>query len=95
MTKRVLLAGLLGGIAMYVWTAIAHMILPLGEAGIQEIPNEQAVLAVIAIVTWAYRGTVSVSRYGPGTGCHQATETGSHESIRTETGHQSIGDSNV
>ncbi|MGO4884994.1 MAG: hypothetical protein ACLP59_29870 [Bryobacteraceae bacterium] len=47
MTKRVLLAGLLGGIAMYVWTAIAHMILPLGEAGIQEIPNEQAVLAVM------------------------------------------------
>ena len=27
MTKRVFLAGLLGGIAMYVWTAIAHMVL--------------------------------------------------------------------
>ena len=33
MTKRIFLAGLLGGIAMYVWTAIAHMVLPLGEAG--------------------------------------------------------------
>jgi hypothetical protein len=25
MTKRALLAGLLGGLAMYVWTALAHM----------------------------------------------------------------------
>jgi hypothetical protein len=47
MIKRVLLAGLLGGIAMYVWTAIAHMVLPLGEAGIKEIPNEPAVIAAM------------------------------------------------
>jgi hypothetical protein len=47
MTKRILLAGLLGGIAMYVWTALAHMVLPLGEAGIKEIPNEPAVLGAI------------------------------------------------
>ena len=47
MTKRVLLAGLLDGIAMYVWTAIAHMVLPLGEAGIKEIPNEPAVIGAL------------------------------------------------
>ena len=47
MTKRVFLAGLLGGIAMYVWTAIAHMVLPLGEAGIKEIPNEPAVIGTM------------------------------------------------
>jgi hypothetical protein len=45
MTKRVLLAGLLGGIAMFVWTSLAHMVLPLGAAGFKEIPNEPAVLA--------------------------------------------------
>ena len=44
MTKRVLLAGLLGGIAMFAWTSLAHMVLPLGDAGIKEIPNEQGVL---------------------------------------------------
>jgi hypothetical protein len=44
MTKRVFLAGVLGGIAMFIWTSIAHMFLPLGEAGIREIPNEAAVL---------------------------------------------------
>lgn len=47
MTKRVLLAGLLGGLAMYIWTAIAHLITPLGEAGIKEIPNEAAVLSAM------------------------------------------------
>jgi hypothetical protein len=45
MMKRVLLAGVLGGIAMFVWAAIAHMALPLGTTGIKEIPNEQGVLA--------------------------------------------------
>ena len=44
---RILLAGILGGIAMFVWTSIAHMALPLGEAGINEIPNESAVLGAM------------------------------------------------
>ena len=47
MTKRIILAGVLGGIAMFIWTSIAHMALPLGDAGIREIPNEQAVLSAI------------------------------------------------
>jgi hypothetical protein len=41
---KILLAGVLGGIVMFIWTSIAHMALPLGEAGIREIPNESAVL---------------------------------------------------
>ena len=41
---RILLAGILGGIVMFIWTSIAHMALPMGEAGISEIPNEAAVL---------------------------------------------------
>ncbi|MEY2518888.1 MAG: hypothetical protein QOF24_647 [Verrucomicrobiota bacterium] len=47
MTKRIILAGVLGAIAMFIWTAIAHMALPLGEAGIGEIPNDEAVLAAL------------------------------------------------
>lgn len=42
--KRILLAALFGAIAMFLWTSLAHMALPLGEAGIREIPNEPAVL---------------------------------------------------
>jgi hypothetical protein len=43
--RRVLLAGVLGGIAMFVWSSIAHVALPLGRTGIKEIPNEQSVLS--------------------------------------------------
>jgi hypothetical protein len=49
MKKRVFLAGLLGGIAMFAWTSLAHMALPLGDAGIKEIPNEQGVLSAMHV----------------------------------------------
>jgi uncharacterized membrane protein YkgB len=32
---------------MFIWTSIAHMVLPLGEAGIREIPNESAVVTAM------------------------------------------------
>ena len=44
---KILMAGILGGIVMFIWTSIAHMALPLGEAGIGEIPNESAVLSAM------------------------------------------------
>ncbi len=37
---RIFLAALLGGIAMFIWSSIAHMALPLGEAGLRDVPNE-------------------------------------------------------
>jgi hypothetical protein len=64
MTKRVLLAGLLGGIAMFAWTSLAHMVLPLGDAGIKEIPNEQGVL----IAMQASLGATPGLYLFPGTG---------------------------
>src|SRR4030081_4018276 len=42
--KRILLAGILGGIVIFIWNFIGHDLLPLGHAGIHEIPNEAAVL---------------------------------------------------
>jgi hypothetical protein len=47
MTKRVVLAGLLGGVAMFMWMSLAHVVLPLGETGVQEIANEPAVLSAM------------------------------------------------
>jgi hypothetical protein len=46
-TTRIILAGVLGGIAMFIWTSIAHMALPLGHAGVRELPNESTVLAAL------------------------------------------------
>jgi hypothetical protein len=40
-----LLAAVLGGIAFFLWSFVAHMLTGLGETGIQEIPNEQAVVS--------------------------------------------------
>jgi hypothetical protein len=47
MTKRIILAGVLGGIAMFIWSFIGHDLLPLGEAGIREIPNEATFLDAV------------------------------------------------
>jgi hypothetical protein len=49
-TTRIILAGVLGGIAMFIWTSLAHMVLPLGHAGIRELPNEEKVLAALQTV---------------------------------------------
>ncbi len=43
--KRILLAGLLAGILIFVWSAVAHMFLGVGMAGTSMLPNEDAVLA--------------------------------------------------
>jgi len=47
MAKRILLAGVLGGLAMFLWSSIAHMGLGLGSLGIQDIPNEQAMMGAM------------------------------------------------
>jgi hypothetical protein len=47
MLKKVLLAGVLGGLALFVWESIAHMATGLGEAGVRALPKEIAVQAAI------------------------------------------------
>jgi hypothetical protein len=44
---RRLLAGILGGLAFFAWSSLAHVVLPLGQTGIQEMPNDRAVMAVM------------------------------------------------
>ena len=47
MDKRIVLAGLLGGLALFAWESVAHMVLPLGEAGLKGLNNEPTVLAAL------------------------------------------------
>ena len=42
---RLLVAGLLGGIAMFIWSSLAHTALPLGSVGLQEMPDDAAVIS--------------------------------------------------
>jgi hypothetical protein len=37
---RTVLAGIAGGIAMFIWASIAHVATPLGAIGISTLPNE-------------------------------------------------------
>jgi hypothetical protein len=47
--KRILLAGILGGVTVFVWTFVAHEFLGLGEVGVKEIPNEAAVMMAMQV----------------------------------------------
>ena len=44
---RVIIAGLLGGLVIFIWGAVSHMALPLGEMGMAQPANEDAVIAVM------------------------------------------------
>lgn len=45
--KRVLLAGVLGAIGMFVWMSLAHMVLPFGTIGVRQLTNEAPLLAAM------------------------------------------------
>ncbi len=47
MCKRIILAAVVGGVVMFIWGALAWMVLPLHTPSIKEIPNEDAMRALI------------------------------------------------
>jgi hypothetical protein len=63
--KRTLLAGVLGGVAMFIWASIAHMALPLGGTGISELPSEPAVLGAMQSAVGANSGMYLFPAMGP------------------------------
>jgi hypothetical protein len=50
--RRRVMAAIAGGIVVFLWSALSHMALPLGTAGIRSIPNEERVAQAI-------RGTIT------------------------------------
>jgi hypothetical protein len=42
---RIAIAGIVGGIVMFVWGAVGHMFLGVGEYGVKPMPNDEAVIA--------------------------------------------------
>jgi hypothetical protein len=45
--KRIVLGGILAGLALFLWESVAHLMLPLGEMGFNVVPNEPAFAAVL------------------------------------------------
>jgi hypothetical protein len=52
---RILIAGLLGAIAMFIWATIAHLS-PLASIGLKSMPNEAAVIQDLQQGLGAHRG---------------------------------------
>jgi hypothetical protein len=44
---RVIIAGILGGIVMFIWGALSHMVFQIGDSGIAPLPNEDAVISAL------------------------------------------------
>lgn len=44
---RILIAGLIGGIVMFIWGAVAHMALPIGEMGMHTAIEQDAALIAL------------------------------------------------
>src|SRR6266545_6783951 len=66
MGKRVVLAGILGGVGMFVWSSVAHMVLPFGMIGISQIPNEQGVLTAMNATLGEKSGLYMFPGFGSG-----------------------------
>lgn len=47
MSRRVIIAGILAGLALFAWGAVSHMVLGLGEKTMKVLPNEAAVLTTL------------------------------------------------
>ena len=45
--KRILIAGVLGGVAMFMWGAFCHMVLPISSMAIKSLPNETAIVPLL------------------------------------------------
>ena len=48
MNARVVVAGVLAGIVVFVWSFVSHMALPVGEMGIAMMPDQEAVLPMLS-----------------------------------------------
>jgi hypothetical protein len=46
-SKPYLIAGIVAGIAVFVWTSLAHTVLPLGSIGVSQIPHDETVIAAL------------------------------------------------
>ena len=45
--SRILMGGLIGGLVVFVWSALSHMVLPLGTASLSNLPGEARIAAVL------------------------------------------------
>lgn len=45
--KRIVIAGVIGGLIVFVWGFVSHVVLPLGEIGFESLPNDEPVISAL------------------------------------------------
>jgi hypothetical protein len=50
MFKRVIIGGFLGGLTLFCWGAVSHMVFHLGDAGLRSLPSEDTALPALRAV---------------------------------------------
>lgn len=45
--KKILIAGIVGGLIVFAWGALSHLVLQIGTMGVEALPNEDASLAAL------------------------------------------------
>ena len=47
MRKRVLIGGLVGGLVLFAWSAFTHLVVPIGEIGVDSLPSEASIVPAL------------------------------------------------
>lgn len=45
--KKIVIGGVVGGLIVFVWGFVSHVVLPLGEIGFDSLPNDQPVISAL------------------------------------------------
>jgi hypothetical protein len=62
---RIFIAGLLGAIVLFVWGAVTHMVLPIGEMGMKVASNQDAALVMLQSSTDKGAGVYMIPGLSP------------------------------
>lgn len=58
---RGFVGGVLAGLVMFLWSAVSHMALPLGEMGLRNVPEDREAALIEVIVVTALGAFAAVS----------------------------------
>ncbi|MGA8277843.1 MAG: hypothetical protein WB784_06580 [Rhodanobacteraceae bacterium] len=79
---RIVIAGIIGGIIMFIWTTLAHTLLPIGEMGVKLPVEQPAALSVLATTATSGPGVYMYPSIAPEKMSDQAAMTAFNEQNR-------------
>jgi hypothetical protein len=83
MIGRIVVAGLAGALAMFVWTAIAHLALPLGSTGFSQLQNEEPARAAMQAAAGRQSGLYLFPYMDPHNGDYKSSMAAYTQKART------------